>query len=131
MAACTFEVIDTEPTAVRAAGTAHCLSTVPHFELLILLCTCWQFLLVELAAGGPYAVILPLLPDDCKATLQPARCRQLQQLHGARCSNSSLQLLHETAVVGAVVCVMCAWLLSSYYYCYFATFQTNCLHVWF
>lgn len=32
-----------------------------------------QFLLVELGKGGPYAVILPLLPNNCKATLQPAR----------------------------------------------------------
>lgn len=30
-----------------------------------------QFLLVELSEGGPYATILPLLPDGCKATLQP------------------------------------------------------------
>lgn len=33
-----------------------------------------QFLLVELGQGGAYAVILPLLPNNCKATLQPARC---------------------------------------------------------
>lgn len=32
-----------------------------------------QFLLVQLGEGGGYAIILPLLPNNCKATLQPAR----------------------------------------------------------
>lgn len=32
-----------------------------------------QFLLVELLKGGPYAIVLPLLPNHCKATLQPSR----------------------------------------------------------
>jgi hypothetical protein len=32
-----------------------------------------QFLLGQLGEGGGYVIILPLLPNNCKATLQPAR----------------------------------------------------------
>jgi raffinose synthase len=32
-----------------------------------------QFMLVELQQGGPYAIVLPLLPNMSKAALQPAR----------------------------------------------------------
>lgn len=32
-----------------------------------------QWLLVEVKKGGPYAIILPLLPNNSKATLQPAK----------------------------------------------------------
>lgn len=38
-----------------------------------------QFLLVQLAAGGPYAIILPLLPQNWKATLQPHRYKDYYQ----------------------------------------------------
>lgn len=59
---------------LAAARIKLCWMAPTHSSSIVGLPRHIQFLLVELAPKGPYAIILPLLPNNCKATLQPARC---------------------------------------------------------